>query len=87
MYNKWTKRYDFKNAFLVKTEELKELSTEIRFLFPNKSGQLLGNFIMKYQNVLMELYKYQIILDSMVNDTIPRKKKLTYIELKKECGS
>lgn len=42
---------------------------------------------MKYQNVLMELYKYQIILDSMVNDTIPRKKKLTYIELKKECGS
>ena len=54
---------DFKKKFLVKIEELKELSTEVRFLFPNKSGLLIGNFIMKYQNVLMELYKYQIILD------------------------
>ena len=80
------KNNDFKNAFLVKIEELKGLSTEIRFLFPNKNGQLLGNFIMKYQNILMELYKYQIILDLMMNDAIPRKKKLTYIELQKEYG-
>ncbi len=80
------KNNDFKNAFLVKIEELKGLSTEIRFLFPNKSGQLLGNFIMKYQNALLELYKYQIILYSMVNDTIPRKNKPTYIELQKEYG-
>ena len=80
------KNNDFKNAFLVKIEELKELSTEVRFLFPNKSGQLLENFIMKYQNVLMELYKYQIILDSMKNDKIPRKNKPTYNELQKEYG-
>ena len=80
------KNNDFKNAFLVKIEELKELSTEVRFLFPNKSGQLLENFIMKYQNVLMELYKYQITLDSMKNDKIPRKNKPTYNELQKEYG-
>ena len=80
------KNNDFKNAFLVKIEELKELSTEVRFLFPNKSGQLLENFIMKYQNVLMELYKYQIILDSMKHDKIPRKSKPTYNELQKEYG-
>ena len=80
------KNNDFKNAFLVKIEELKELSTEVRFLFPNKSGQLLGNFIMKYQNVLMELYKYQIVLDLMRNDKIPRKNKPTYIELQNEYG-
>ena len=80
------KNNDFKNAFLVKIEELKGLSTEIRFLFPNKSGQLLENFIMKYQNVLMELYKYQITLDSMKNDKIPRKNKPTYNELQKEYG-
>ena len=73
------KNNDFKNAFLVKIEELKGLSTEIRFLFPNKNGQLLENFIIKYQNILMELYKYQIILDLMMNDAIPRKKKPTYI--------
>lgn len=80
------KNNDFKNAFLVKIEELKGLSTEIRFLFPNKNGQLLENFIMKYQNILMELYKYQIILDLMMNDAIPRKNKPTYIELQKDYG-
>ena len=80
------KNNDFKNAFLIKIEELKRLSTEIRFLFPNKNGQLLENFIMKYQNILMELYKYQIILDLMMNDAIPRKNKSTYIELQKEYG-
>ena len=80
------KNNDFKNEFLVKIEELKGLSTEIRFLFPNKNGQLLENFIMKYQNILMELYKYQIILDLMMDDAIPRKNKPTYIELQKEYG-
>lgn len=80
------KNNDFKNAFLVKIEELKKLSTEIKFLFPNKSGQLLGNFIMKYQNILMELYKYQIISDLINDDKIPRKNKLSYIDLQKEYG-
>ena len=60
---KTPKNNDYKKNFLVKIEELKELSNEIRFLFPNKNGVLLGNFIMKYQNALMELYKYQVVLD------------------------
>ena len=77
---------DFKKKFLVKIEELKELSTEVRFLFPNKSGLLIGNFIMKYQNVLMELYKYQIILDLIKNDNTSRENKTTYIDLQKEYG-
>ena len=66
------KNNEFKNNFLVKIEELKQLSNEVRFLFPNKNGLLLSNFIMKYQNVLMELYKYQIVLDLM--------KKMKYLE-------
>lgn len=78
------KNNDFKNNFLIKIEELKKLSNEIKFLFPNKSGLLLGSFIIRYQNVLMGLYKYQIVLDSMLNDKIPRKNKPTYSELQKE---
>ena len=78
------KNNDFKNNFLIKIEELKKLSNEIKFLFPNKSGLLLGSFIIRYQNVLMELYKYQIVLDSMLSDKIPRKNKPTYSELQKE---
>lgn len=80
------KNNEFKNNFLVKIEELKKLSNEVRFLFPNKSGLLLSNFIMKYQNILMELYKYQIVLDLMKNDEIPRKNKPTYNELQNEYG-
>lgn len=77
------KNNEFKNNFLVKIEELKKLSNEIRFLFHDNSGVLLGNFIMEYQNVLIELYKYQIILNSMQNDNIPRKNKPSYSELQK----
>ena len=80
------KNNEFKNNFLVKIEELKQLSNEVRFLFQNKSGLLLSNFIMKYQNVLMELYKYQIVLDLIKNDEIPRKNKPTYNELQNEYG-
>lgn len=80
------KNNEFKNNFLVKIEELKQLSNEVRFLFPNKSGLLLSNFIMKYQDTLMELYKYQIVLDLMKNDEIPRKNKPTYNELQNEYG-
>ena len=77
------KNNEFKNNFLVKIEELKKLSNEIRFLFHDNSGVLLGNFIMEYQNVLIELYKYQIILNSIQNDNIPRKNKPSYSELQK----
>lgn len=80
------KNNEFKNNFLVKIEELKQLSDEVRFLFPNKSGLLLSNFIIKYQNVLMELYKYQIVLDLMKKNEIPRKNKPTYSELQNEYG-
>ena len=80
------KNNEFKNNFLIKIEELKQLSNEVRFLFQNKSGLLLSNFIMKYQNVLMELYKYQIVLDLMKKDEIPRKNKPTYNELQNEYG-
>lgn len=80
------KNNEFKNNFLVKIEELKRLSNEVRFLFQNKNGLLLSNFIMKYQNVLMELYKYQIVLDLMKKNEIPRKNIPTYNELQNEYG-
>lgn len=34
----------------------------------------------------MELYRYQILLDNMINDKIPRKQKPSYKELQKEYG-
>ena len=80
------KNNELKNNFLVKIEELKQLSIEVRFLFPNESGLLLSNFIMKYQSVMMELYKYQIVLDLIKKDEIRGKNKPTYNELQNEYG-
>ena len=41
---------------------------------------------MKYQYILMELYKYQIVLDLMKNRKIPKKNEPTYSELQNEYG-
>ena len=80
------KNNEYKTNFLIKIEELKKLSTEIKFIFPNKGSQYLSKFVFNYQNVLMELYKYQVLLDNMINDNIPRKHKPSYKELQKGHG-
>lgn len=80
------KNNEYKTNFLIKIEEIKKLSTEIKFIFPSKGANHLSRFIYNYQNVLMELYKYQILLDNMMNDKIPRKQKPSYKELQKEYG-
>lgn len=80
------KNDEYKTNFLIKIEELKKISTEIKFIFKNKESQYLSKFVFNYQNVLMELYKYQILLDNMINDKIPRKQKPSYKELQKEYG-
>lgn len=80
------KNNEYKTNFLIKIEELKKISTEIKFIFPNKESQCLSKFVFNYQNVLMELYKYQVLLDDMINDNIPRKQKPSYKELQKVHG-
>lgn len=79
--------------FLIKIEDMKKMSEELKFLFQKKiffllrnEGLYLSDFIMKYQNLLMELYKYRIIQYSILNDNIPRIKKTSYAELQKEYG-
>lgn len=81
-----TKNSEFKNNFLVKMEQLNKLSNEVKFLFNNKYGLYISEFISKYQKVLIELYKYQAIQNIMINDKLPRKRKPTYKELQKEYG-
>ena len=77
---------EFKTRFLIKMEELKRTSTEIKLIFSNKSKIYLSEFVFNYQDVLMEMYKYQFFIDEMRNDKIPRKQKLSFKELSKEYG-
>lgn len=80
------KNNDYKTEFLIKLEDMKRVATEISFLFKNKYGLVLHDFIVCYQNVLLEMYKYQILSDTMVNNDIPTIKKKTYVELQKQYG-
>ena len=78
------KNNEEKTKFLLKLEELKQLATEIKFLFKRKQGELLSNFIFDYQNVLLELYKYQIFQNFMRENKSPSLVPKTYAELQEE---
>lgn len=80
------KNNDYKIEFLIKLEDMKRVATEISFLFKNKYGLALHDFIICYQNVLLEMYKYQILSDMMRNNNEQSFNKKTYKELQKEYG-
>ena len=65
---------------------MKRAATEISFLFKNKYSLALHDFIVCYQNVLLEMYKYQILSDMMRNNNEQSFNKKTYKELQKEYG-
>ena len=78
---KQPKNNEFKTKFLIKLEELRKLSNEIRFVFSNKSGLFLSDFIYNYQILLMEIYKYQLLSNEMLNNNT---RQSTYKELQNE---
>ena len=80
------KNNEEKTKFLLKLEELKQLANEIKFLFNRRQGILLNNFIYNYQNVLLELYKYQIVQNLMKENSVPSIEPKTFVDLQKDYG-
>lgn len=70
--------------FLLKLEELKNVANECKFLFKGEEGKIIKNFIYNYQNLLRELYAYQVFEDLMRDNEKQNIKKETYGELQKE---
>ena len=69
---------------LIKLEDLKEVATKIKFLFYGKSSILLGDFILRYQELLFSMYQYQIILDKM--NQVNEGHRLTIEEAQQKVG-
>lgn len=51
--------------FLIKLENIKDIAAKIKFLFSKESAVLLGDFVMRYQELLFSMYQYKILIDKM----------------------
>lgn len=55
----------YHKEFLTKLEELKEISSKIKFLFSGETAELLGDFVLQYQRLLFAMYQYQILVNKL----------------------
>jgi len=51
--------------FLIKLEEVKNVSNKTKFLFNGTAAKLLSDFIMTYKELLFVMYQYQILIENM----------------------
>ena len=75
---------DIRQNFLIKLEEIKKLSIEMKFLFNGDSFNLIKEFVYEYQELLRLMYKEQIILNRILEKN--SKNPTEFIKLQKEFG-
>lgn len=44
---------------------VKDASTKIKYIFNGKVAILLGDYVLRYQELLFKMYQYQILLKNM----------------------
>ena len=60
---------EWQRKYLLKMEEIKCLSQEVDLIFPRKPGGVLAFFLCSYQEMLVSLYKYQVLLNDLSKDS------------------
>ena len=55
----------YHKEFLVKMEMVKDASTKIKYIYNGKAAILLGDYVLRYQELLFKMYQYQILLKNM----------------------
>ena len=56
---------DVQNVFLIKCEMLEKAATEIELIWKNNSMKLMSQFIRQYKDLLIAMYKQQIVLNRL----------------------
>ena len=69
---------------LIKLENLKDVDAKIKFLFSGKASVLLGDFVLRYQELLFAMYQYKIVLDEM--NKVNESHRLTIEEAQQKVG-
>ena len=75
---------DIRQNFLIKLEEIKKLSIEMKFLFNGDFINLIKKFVYEYQELLRLMYKEKIILNRILEKN--SKNSTEFIKLQKEFG-
>ena len=81
-----TQNYDMKIKFLLKIEEIKNIALEIKLLFKGESGKMISKFIYNFSDLLLQMYKYQIIVEKMHDFNKEKSHKKTFEELQSIWG-
>lgn len=59
---------EYQKPFLIKLYEIKAMSTEAKFVFEGILGEAISNFMNDYLQVLMSIYRYQILMKHVEQD-------------------
>lgn len=54
---------EYQKPFLTKLDEIKSLSAEAKFVFEGCPAEAVSGFLNDYQQLLMSIYQYQVLLD------------------------
>lgn len=60
----------YQKQLLTRLEELRNISTTIMYLFPDKQAKALSKFVYNYQDTLFLIYQYQILSNHIRKDSI-----------------
>ena len=53
---------EYRQRFLIKIEELKHLALEAGYIFKGTPSNSISSFIADYQNLLLAIYRYQVLM-------------------------
>lgn len=64
---------DYQRKYLIKIEELRSLCEEVRMIFSENLCHTLADFIYYYEEMLVSIYKYQVVVNNISKYCIQNK--------------
>lgn len=61
---------EYQRKYLIKIESMKKTSEEVRLIFPGSIGKSLADFIYDYSEMLVAMYRYQVLYNGIKDDCL-----------------
>lgn len=76
--------FELKKQFLKNMESIETMSEKSKLLFKNKIGEVASEFFLCFREVLLNMYRYKILSDNMLNSHSHKLMHKTFPELNEE---